>query len=294
MPEIKFEQVSLSYGKQEALHNITFTLQENTICGLLGRNGAGKTSLMALLASYRPATTGSITVDGKPVFDNEEIMPQIAFMRNRNEESNSLKVREYVSMAENFRPNWDREYAKRLLEQFEIPEKKAINALSNGQQAAVRGIVGLASRAPITLYDEVYQGMDAAFRKQFIQEILEDYTNYPRTILFSTHYIDEAESMFEKVIVLSEGNILVHDDCDTIRSKGVAVSGNCKEVDQWMGTISAKSLSSKSLGRHKEVVFMDTITKEQREKAKTMNLELSKPSLQDIFIHMTEKDKEAV
>jgi ABC-2 type transport system ATP-binding protein len=289
MPEILCEGVSLQYGKHEALRDISFTLKENTICGLLGRNGAGKTSLMALLASYRKANSGTMLIDGEPVFDNPRIMPQVAFVRNRNEENNSDRVKECLRAAAVFRPNWDMDYARKLLELFEIPANKRIYKLSLGMQASVRGIIGLAGRTPVTLYDEAYLGMDAAIRKLFIHEILEDYMRCPRTILFSTHFISEVENMLSEVLVIAGGRILIHEDCDTLRARGAAISGNSAAVDELCASFGWKPLNERTLGGLKEVIIFGEITEEQRSNAVRQGLSFSQPPLQDMFVHITEK-----
>ena len=290
MADIVLDKVNLWYGKTHALKDISFTLRENTICGLLGRNGAGKTSLMALLASYRPASSGSLTYGGQTIFNNPEVMPQIAFIRNRNEAGSGSKVKEYLHTWAKFRPDWDEAYAEKLICDFEIPENKAMNALSLGMQATVRGILGLASRCPVTLYDEAYFGMDAVVRKRFIGEILEDYMRYPRTILFSTHFIGEVENMLEEVLVLSDGNILLHEESDSLRSKGITLTGDVAAVDKMVAALDAKLLSERFLGNQKEVVLFGTPSEAQKMQIDGLGLKLSQPSLQDLFIHITEKE----
>jgi ABC-2 type transport system ATP-binding protein len=292
MPTITFDRVSLCYGKHAALRDLSFTLKENTICGLLGRNGAGKTSLMALVASYRPPSAGAVLLDGELIFDNPRVMPQVAFVRNRNEEDNSNRVKECFRAASVFRPNWDDGYARKLLDQFGIPPEKRMNKLSMGMQASVRGIIGLAGRTPVTLYDEAYLGMDAAIRQLFIREILEDYMRYPRTIIFSTHFISEVENMLEEALVLSDGRALLHEDCDTLRARGTAIAGNATAVDELVRAFRLEPLGMRALGGQKEIIVFGEITGEQRTAAARLGLNFSRPPLQDLFVHITEKQKE--
>ncbi|GHT96549.1 ABC transporter [Spirochaetia bacterium] len=289
MPTITFEQVNLRYGKQAALRDLSFTIAENTICGLLGRNGAGKTSLLSLLASYRAQSSGRVLLDGEPVFDNPRVTPLIGFVRIRSEEGNSNRVKEELRMAALFRPNWDGDYALKLLDQFGIPLEKRMYKLSLGMQASVRGIIGIASRTPVTLYDEAYLGMDAAIRQRFVREILEDYMRFPRTILFSTHFISEVEKMLETVLVLSEGALLLHEDCDTLRARGAAISGNSSAVDEFCAAFGWKPLSGRTLGGLKEIIIFGEITGEQRTEAARLGLNFSQPPLQELFVHITEK-----
>lgn len=294
MPDISCKNVNLYYRKSKALDNVSFTLKENTICGLLGRNGAGKTSLMSLVSSFRPASSGEVLYGDKSVFDNPDVMPEISFIYNRNPDSSGFKVREYLKGFAAFRPRWDNDYARRLLSEFGIDEKKAISSLSLGQQASVYAITGLASRCPVTLYDEAYLGMDAAVRKYFLQEILEDYLREPRTILFSTHFIGEIENMLEDVLVLSEGRVLLHENCDTLRGRGSTLTGEITALDHFVSTLDAEVLSTRQLGTQKEVVLFGDLSVEKKALAAELGLMLSRPSLQDLFVHITENDTSAL
>lgn len=290
MPDITLQNVDLYYRKNRALDDVSFTIKENTICGLLGRNGAGKTSLLSLISSFRQASSGQVLYAGKPVFDSAVAMPDICFVYHRDTDSNSMKVRDYLKGFATFKPNWDKDYAQRLVNDFGINEKKDISSLSLGQQASVYAIAGLASRCPVTLYDEAYLGMDAAVRKYFIQEVLEDYLRVPRTIIFSTHFIDEIENMLEDVLVLREGKVLIHENCDVLRGRGVAVVGETQLVDDFVADLTIDLLSTRSLGTQKEIVFYGELPPEKRARAQVQGLTLSQPSLQDLFVHITEHD----
>jgi ABC-2 type transport system ATP-binding protein len=216
---IECNNVTLRYKRQRALDAVSFTLQSNTICGLLGRNGAGKTSLLRLIAAYARPTEGELRVFGENPYENPAVAPKVALIAQKNEENNSFSVRDTLRLAAAFRPNWDEGYAQKLIKRFEVPLKKSVSSLSHGQCAAVRAVVGLAARCEVTLYDEAYLGMDAAFRKFFVRELLDDFTQNPRTVLFSTHYINEMSSLFGQVLILDKGRLAVFEDCERLRQQ---------------------------------------------------------------------------
>jgi ABC-2 type transport system ATP-binding protein len=193
---IECKNVSMRFKRQKALDSVSFALKENSICGVLGRNGAGKTSLLRLIAAYVRPTDGEVSVFGENPYENPRVVQKVALIADRSEENNSFSVKETFKLTAAFRPKWDESYAQRLSSRFEIQKKKAMSSLSHGQRAAVHAIVGLASRCEITIYDEAYLGMDAAFRKMFISELLDDYIAHPRLILFTTHYINEMSGIF--------------------------------------------------------------------------------------------------
>jgi ABC-2 type transport system ATP-binding protein len=265
---------------------VSFTLEDNTICGLLGRNGAGKTSLFALLAGYRRPIGGEVLINGENPYENPRIAHQTAIILNLDKDSNPLTIRDYFKRAARLRPLWDAALAKRLAEAFELPLKKPISTLSRGRIAAVQVIIGMASRAPLTLFDESYLGMDAANRKLFVSELLADYIQNPRTIIFSTHYIQEMEGLFAEAIVLDRGRLLSHESCDDLRARGTTVTGTASEVDRFIA--GQKVASERSLGNQKEVVIFETLSGARRAEATALGLELTGVNLQDIFIYMTE------
>lgn len=282
---IQCENVTLRYKNQTALDNVSFTLKENTICGVLGRNGAGKTSLLSLIAAYNHPTRGTVRVCGKEPYENPKIMPQVALIYDKNEDSNALRVRDILKLSALFRPNWDESYARALIKRFELPMKKPMMSLSHGQKAAVHTVIGLASRTPVTIYDEAYLGMDAALRKLFIGEVLDDYMRNPRTVLFSTHYIDEMDKLFGEAVILDKGRVVAHEECDALRQKGTVVTGDAAAVDKLVQ--GREVLSERSLGSQKEVVVFGALTDAEHAAAKQARLALSSPSLQDLFINMT-------
>jgi ABC-2 type transport system ATP-binding protein len=226
-PAIELIDVTLRYPRQKkpALDGVSVSIPQNALCGLLGRNAAGKTSLMALLAAFRRPTAGSVRLWGQDPFESPQAMSEVAFVYQWREEgfASYCKPRELFAMAAHMRPRWDNAFATRLAERFDVPMRKSTSRLSKGQQAAVRCILGLAARAPLTIFDEAYLGMDAVYRKVFVDELLQDYLKYPRTILFSTHYISEMERLFTEALMLDEGRVLLHDDCDVLRAKGMAL-----------------------------------------------------------------------
>lgn len=289
---ISLENVSLKYGNTLALNNVSLKLPEQAICGLLGRNGAGKTSLLSLLCSYRRPTSGTITIYDENPYENRNIMPQVAFVSDdQSEVENTFKVKDLLKITATLRPKWDAAYAEKLIKLFEVPVNKTMGNLSHGMQSAVRVIIGLAGQTPITIYDEAYLGMDAAMRKLFISELLSDYMQRPKLILFSTHFVNEMEGLFSESIIINKGQVIAHDDCDTLRSKGIAITGFSEVVDGFSN--GREILSQRALGRQKEVVLFGELSENERLVAKKAGLEFSHPSLQDLFIYMTEKGGKA-
>src|SRR5690606_6469228 len=120
---------------------------------------------------------------------------------------------------------------------MELPLDKPIKSLSKGQQAEANAAVGLASRSRITIFDEAYLGMDAPAREAFYKAVLEDHARHPRTIILSTHYVSEVEYLFEEVVVLHSGQVLLHEPVDQLLERGASITGAANDVDEFVGDL---------------------------------------------------------
>lgn len=235
MSELVCKNISKAYKKKEVLHGIDLTIEQGKIYGLIGRNGAGKTTLLSIMTAQNPATGGEVTLDGMPVWENQQALDHLCFSRELNTLSvlgpNSVKVKEYLKMARMYYPNWDREMEKRLVERFDLNVKKKISKLSKGMLSMVTIVVALASKADITILDEPVAGLDVVARDDFYQLLMEEHMNSGRTFIISTHIIEEAANVFEEVIFLKEGMILLKENTQELLERAVHVSGLAGEVD---------------------------------------------------------------
>lgn len=286
--KIKAENLSLNYGDHFALKDINFELNGNKIYGLLGRNGAGKTSLLSMLASYREPSSGTITINGEQPFENAEIMQQISFLYEQeydNEYDNVMKLLKGIAP---FRPNFNMEYAEYLLDLFKLDRKKQLKKLSKGMKSAVNVVIGLASRTPITLLDEVYLGMDAHLREAFYEELLKEQERHPRMFVLSTHLVSEMEYLFDEIVIIHEGSLLIHERYDEFVAKGVTVTGESEIVEGFIAE--KKQINRKQLGNTKAVMIYGGLTDFEQQEALELGLELHPASLHDLFVHLTKEE----
>lgn len=287
--EIEMSNVHVRYGQVVALNDVTLKLAFGKIYGLIGRNGAGKTTLLKLLSSFMKPTSGRVSIGGEPVFENADIMPLTTFVFDENSAEESERVKNMLQAAERYRPHFDRDYAYALADKFRLPLDKKVKELSKGQQAAVRVTIGLANRSPITLFDEAYNGMDAPTRELFLKELLEDHERHPRTILFSTHYVSEVDHLFEEVIILHKGRVLLHAPIDQLLESGASITGAAQTVDAFVAGMNV--LHSESLGGTKQSMVYGELSHEQVAEARRSGLEIGSLSLQQLFIHLTGGDE---
>ena len=229
------EQITKRYKDKTALDHVSLTLEQGKIYGLIGRNGAGKTTLLSILTAQSPATSGTVTLDGMPVWEDRKALEHLCFSRELNISSESglgsMKVKEYLRIASIYYPHWDAAMAEKLVQLFELPLKKRMNKLSKGMLSMVTIIVALSSKAEFTLLDEPVAGLDVVAREQFYKLLLEEYTETGRTFVISTHIIEEAADVLEEVIILKDGKVLLESDTQALVDSARYVSGKAEDVD---------------------------------------------------------------
>ncbi|MEJ7772795.1 MAG: ABC transporter ATP-binding protein [Geodermatophilaceae bacterium] len=172
-------EVTMRFRGHTALHNVSATFEENVITGLLGRNGAGKTTMMQLLAGHLVPTSGNIEVFGGNPYENESVLQRMSLVKENQKYPEYFRVADAMSAAAMLFPNWDAGYAKSLVADFDLPQKRRIKKLSRGMLSAVGIVIGLASRAPLTFFDEPYLGLDAVARQMFYDRLIADYAENP-------------------------------------------------------------------------------------------------------------------
>jgi ABC-2 type transport system ATP-binding protein len=281
---IEAEGLSKHYRAVRAVDEVSIRIEENTITGLLGRNGAGKTTLMQLLTGQEFATRGTIRVFGESPVENAGVLQRLSFIKESQKYPDDFKPKHVFATAPWFFPNWDADFAARLIDDFRLPLNRRIKKLSRGQLSAVGVIVGLAGRAPITFFDEPYLGLDAVARQIFYDRLLEDYAERPRTVVLSTHLIDEVANLLEHVIVIDQGRILLDDDAESLRGSATTVVGTRAAVDSFVG--GREVLHRDSLGGLASVTVGRLDPAERREAAE-LGLELGPVSLQQLVVQKT-------
>ena len=235
MGSLKCENIKKVYGKKEVLKDVNLELESGKIYGLIGRNGVGKTTLLSILSSQNPAGSGRVTLDGEDVWENEKCIDRICFSREISQMSgfgqNNLKIKDYMTAASIFYPNWNRELAKELIEKFGLEPNKRISKLSKGMLSMVTIVIALASEAEYTFLDEPVAGLDVIARDQFYKLLLREYGKSGRTFVISTHIIEEAADIFEEVIMLDRGEILLKENTQELLERAYHVSGKSEDVE---------------------------------------------------------------
>lgn len=285
MIALETKDVTKKYKKKVAVNEVTISLEEHKICGLLGRNGAGKTTLLNLLAGQITSSSGSVSIFGEHVFENSKAMQNICFVRVKEEAHFSYKVKEIFKMCSMFYKNWDGNYAEELADKFQLNMTVKYHKLSHGMQTVVGIIQGLASRAPITIFDEPTTGLDAAHRELFYSLLLEDYGEYPRTIILSTHLVEEVTHVIEDVIIIKEGKLVVQSSVEDLLQQAHIISGKKDTVDKF--SVNKKVINREVYGNKGINVIWEELSNEDYYSLEKEGLVIDRITLQKLFIHIT-------
>ena len=281
-PAISLTDLSRRYGNQLALDGITLEIDGPSITGLLGRNGAGKTTLLRIIAAQEFASAGRIAVLGEDPVENEAILPQIALVRE-DQAFPLFRVRHALDAASLFFPNWSADLAASLAADFELPMNRWVAKLSRGMRCALSVVIGLAARAEITLFDEPYAGLDVVARRVFYDRLLADYAEHPRTVLLSTHLIDEASGLLERVVMLDRGRIVLDASADEVRGAFTRVSGAVDAVEEFVAGRAV--LERRRIASQESAVVAGGLGDGDRPWAQQLRLAVEPLSLQQVLIH---------
>lgn len=282
---IKCNNLSKIYKGKKALDDFSVSIREKRITGVIGRNGAGKTTLLKLIANQLIPSSGEITIDGNSLKTNSEIIKNICLARDSYSTYSELKVKEILHIASNTYENWDVKLRDNLLEKFELPTNKYYKKLSSGMQAMVGLIIGLCSNAEITIFDEPYVGLDAVAREIFYKTLIEEYHNNPRTIILSSHLIEEVEKMFEDVIIINKGKVLMSEEMEVVRTKAVIIEGNEEKILQFIKK--EKILNVEKMGRFISISLYGELNKEEVALLENNGASIKPLPLQKLFVHLT-------
>lgn len=281
-PAIKVTNLSKRYKELTALDDVNLSLAPNRIYGLLGRNGAGKTTLMSILTGQSFAHSGSVEIFGHNPYEHDATLSRMCFIRESQKYPDDFRADQAFKAAALFYENWDEDLAQDLIRAFQLPVKRRIKKLSRGQLSAVGVILGLASRADITFFDEPYLGLDAVARQVFYDRLVQDFSLFPRTIVLSSHLIDEVANLLEHVVVIDGGKIVMDDEAENLRGAAVTVTGNAEKVAEFIGDYPV--LHRDALGSLASISIKARLSDAQRQQAKEMGLELSSVSLQQLVV----------
>jgi ABC-2 type transport system ATP-binding protein len=273
---VSARNVSKSFGAVHAVDNISFEIEKGRIMGLIGPNGAGKTTLLKALLGLTNCD-GELSVLGlDPFKQRKELMQNICFIADVAVLPRWIRVDQLLDFVEATHPNFSRERAEKLLSQTKIMKKSKIRELSKGMVTQLHLAIIMAVDAKLLVLDEPTLGLDILFRKEFYSNLLSDYFDEDRTILITTHQVEEVENLLTDVMFINDGKILLDSSMEEMADNFVQLmtSGENAATAKGLAPIAESEMFGKS------VMLFEGVSREHLEGLG----ELSTPSVADLFV----------
>jgi ABC-2 type transport system ATP-binding protein len=205
---VAVSHLSRRFGNKEALHDVSVTVRRGSVFGLVGENGAGKSTLLKHLLGLWRAETGTVRVFGKdPVTDPVSVLERIGYLSEQPDLPGWMRVKDLLRYTQAFYPGWDATYAEQLREQFALDPGARIRTLSKGQHARLGLIAAEAHRPQLLILDEPSSGLDPIVRRDILEAIIRTVTDEGRTVIFSSHLLDEVERVSDHLAMLHRGTL---------------------------------------------------------------------------------------
>jgi len=249
---LEVRHISRSFGKTNALNGLSTSAEGGQVVGLLGRNGAGKSTLLRVISDQLRPNEGESEIFGSHT-NSAAALGRLCLIGDSPDFGRLVNMMSLFYVCAGLFPLWDGPYALELARRFELPVKKRLKGFSRGMQTAVLLAVGLASGAPLTIFDEPSLGLDAVMRERFYDQLLEDKRKNPeRTFILSTHLIDEVARTLDYAILIDAGTLLYEGPVSDLVSRHLSVSGPAaavREVTQGFAVLKEEEMAG-ALVRH--------------------------------------------
>ncbi len=231
-PVIQVFDLTRRFGTRTALDSVSLSLPRGAVYGLVGANGAGKTTLIRHILGLLKAESGSVRVFGRdPVADPVGVLSRIGYMSEENDLPGWMRVDELIHYSRAFYPKWDDAYADELREAFALDGSAKIKTLSKGQKARAGLLVALAHRPELLVLDEPSSGLDPIVRRDILGAVIRTIPHEGRTVLFSSHLLNEVEEVADHVTMISGGRLVLSAPLEEIKSSH-RVEGRVPSLDE--------------------------------------------------------------
>ncbi len=290
MTVIECNNLTKQFGKKTALDNVNFQIEDNSITGLIGRNGSGKTTFMKLACGILKETSGEVKVLGDIPYDNIKVAKDVIYSFHNYPHPEKQKLKVLRDFYKNLFPNFDDVFASKLMKFYELEGKMKYGSLSQGMKSMFNFSMAMATRSKITFLDEPMLGMDAKTRKHAYEILLTEYNLYPRNFVISSHMLNEFDSILSDIILIDQGKIVFHKELDEIPLMAFRVEG---EEDVLRQVLSDREVLVMNQGEIKSyAIVAETLTENLKREFEGHHLTCSMLRPEEVCIYYSSQKRE--
>jgi ABC-2 type transport system ATP-binding protein len=284
----RFTEVTKSYRGVEALRGLTLSIPKGSVLGLLGRNGAGKSTAMRCLVGLQLPDQGSIEVlDRDPTSLSVADRQRIGYLSENGVPFPAARVERLIRLCAPLYPLWDRPLEQRMLQRFEIDPRRRLRELSLGQQRAVGLLLAICPQPDLLVLDEPAANLDVVVRREFLDAVLALMGEQQRSVIFSSHILSDVERVADRVAFLDRGRLLLERSLDDLKEQTRRLrfifAGSAPEVLPLPGVVALRRSGRELLAT---VIDYDAETTGQVAAALHADVEDQRLGLEELFIDL--------
>ena len=291
---VETENLGRRFGAFEAVKGVDLRVQRGTVFGLLGVNGVGKSTIIKMVVGHLRPTSGRLRVLGRTLEEDlVEIRRRVAYVSENRYLYEWMTVAESIRFTRAFHANWDDQKAADLLKRFSLPPEKKVRQLSRGNRARLCLLLALSYNPELIILDEPTSGLDPIVRRDFIENIVSEISEEGKTVLFSSHIVEEVERVADDVGIINDGELLLVSSVEEVKASykrvRYATNGARPELSGVPGLLGVEN------GRHEQILtvrgFGDETISALAERG-VRSPEVLPISLEDIFVNTVRAERE--
>lgn len=290
---IQVNQLQKNYGKKQAIRNLDLELHKDQIIGLIGANGSGKTTFFKMCVGLEEITAGSIRILGGDAWKNMAVRNEVIYSMHDLPVTPTEKLKNILRCYEIGFPHFDREFAMKMMDLFELPVKKNCKQLSQGMKSLFHFVCAIASRCQVTLLDEPFIGIDIEKRKMAYEILLRDYMEHPRTFVISSHNLSELEGVLSEMVLIHQGELVFYQDMDQVREMLCRVSGSSEKIQKFAEKRPEGQIVHRDSGELGDALILrGSADSDLALEARKAGLEVESVAPEDVCVYLTTSGKE--
>lgn len=290
---IQVKQLQKKYGKKQAIRNLDLELHKDQIIGLIGANGSGKTTFFKMCVGLEEITAGTIRILGGDAWKDMAIRNEVIYSMHDLPVAPTEKLKNILRCYEIGFPHFDREFALKMMDLFELPVKKSCKQLSQGMKSLFHFVCAMASRCQVTLLDEPFIGIDIEKRKMAYEILLRDYMEHPRTFVVSSHNLAELEGVLSEMVLIHQGELVFYQDMDQVREMLCRVSGSSEEIQKFAEKRSEGQIVHQDSGELGDTLILQgSADSDLALEARHAGLEVESVAPEDVCVYLTTSGRE--